>query len=417
MSSIRKLSIEDLDEFARIDTNAYPGVYNHTPEMQERLKSKLIETQKDDDSVDYFGLFREEKLLGGMRIHHYSMNLLSNIVPVGGVGSVAVDLLHKKEKVAKELIEYFLRYFRDKKVSMVALYPFRPDFYKQMGFGYGTKINQYKVKPHGFKAGKEKDNIQYITVDHKQLVIDCYNRFMKQTHGMMGKTTYELEALFKNPNMIMIGYLNEEKLEGYLSFSFKRESETNFTFNDIHVKEFVYENNEALSQLLSFLYSQADQFNRVVINTQDEHFHFLLNDPSNGTNEIIPSVYHESHTSGVGIMYRIVDIAEFFKQLNQYQFGNANCTIKLTVYDSFLPENEQNIVIKFNNGYQVMGIYENFDVELTLDISDFSSVVMCATDIKSLHRYGLVKLSDIAYLNTLNQMFKTHDKPICMTAF
>jgi predicted acetyltransferase len=415
MSLVKKLSTQELDEFIRIDTNAYPGVYNHSPDMQERIKKHITKTQLEDESADYYGIFREDKLIGGMRIHHYTMNVLSSMVPVGGVGSVAVDLLHKKEKVAKELLEYFLRYFREKQVSLVSLYPFRPDFYRQMGFGYGTKMNQYKVRPQAFRKDllSNKNCIQYLTAEHKDLVVDCFQRYAVKTHGMMEKSAFEADALFKNPNQLLVGYVQDERVEGYLSFSFKKESETNFALNDIHVKEFVYESKEALSQLLTFLYSQADQFNRIVFNTLDEHFHFLLNDPSNGTNELIPSVYHESHTSGVGMMYRVIDVARFF---GEHQFGIVDCSVKFNIKDSFLPENEQSIIVEFVDG-KASEVNGPFDVEVTMDISDFSSVVMCATDMKTLYRYGAIKITDEAYLNTLHALFNTHEKPICLTAF
>lgn len=415
MSLIKKLSLEELDEFIRIGTNAYPGVYNHSPDVQERIKKNITKTQLEDESADYYGIFRDNKLVGGMRLHHFAANVLSSKVSVGGIGSVAVDLLHKKEQVAKEMLEYFLRHFREKQVSLVALYPFRPDFYRQMGFGYGTKMNQYKVKPQGFRKDllSRKNYIQYLTLEHKDLVVECYQRYAVKTHGMMDKTAFGAEALFTNPNQLMVGYVQDGRVEGYLSFSFKRESETNFVFNDIHVKEFVYESKEALSQLLTFLHSQADQFNRIVINTHDEHFHFLLNDPCNGTNELIPIVHHESHTSGVGIMYRVVDVARFFEE---HQFGMVDCTVKFTIKDSFLPENEQTIVAQFIDG-KATEVKGSFDVEVTIDISDFSSVVMCATDMNSLYRYGALEISDETYLKTLHVLFKTHEKPICMTAF
>ncbi|MBE4909554.1 GNAT family N-acetyltransferase [Bacillus luteolus] len=415
MSLIKKLSLEELDEFIRIDTNAYPGVYNHSPDVQERIKKSITKTQLEDESADYYGIYRDTKLVGGMRIHHFTANVLSSKVPVGGIGSVAVDLLYKKEKVAKEILEYFVRHFRENQVSLVALYPFRPDFYSQMGFGYGTKMNQYKVKPEGFRKDllSSKNQIQFLTKEHKDLVVECYQRYAVKTHGMMDKTAFGAEALFVNPNQLMVGYVQNGKVEGYLSFSIKKESETNFVFNDIHVKEFVYENKEALSQLLTFLHSQADQFNRIVFNTHDEHFHFLLNDPSNGSNQLIPSVYHESHTSGVGLMYRVVDVARF---LEEHRFGMVDCTVKFNVKDSFFPENEQTLVVEFIDGKatEVNGPYE---VEVTMDISDFSSVVMCATDISSLYRYGAVDISDETYLKRLDVLFKTHEKPICMTAF
>ncbi|UZM99543.1 GNAT family N-acetyltransferase [Lysinibacillus sp. MHQ-1] len=57
-----------------------------------------MENQNHDESLNYFGLWEEGNLIGGMRLHDFQMNLFSKMIPIGGVGLVAVDLLHKKEK-------------------------------------------------------------------------------------------------------------------------------------------------------------------------------------------------------------------------------------------------------------------------------------------------------------------------------
>ena len=156
MSEIRKLNSEELKEFVDIVTNAYPGIMQPTEEMKEATLKRFSERQDQDDSLDFFGLFRNDRLLGGMRLHYYQMNLFGKYISVGGVGLVAVDLLHKKEKAAKELLEYFLSFFLDKGTNMVLLYPFRPDFYKKMGFGYGPKMHQYRFTPDSFPLGPSK---------------------------------------------------------------------------------------------------------------------------------------------------------------------------------------------------------------------------------------------------------------------
>ncbi|MFT4412340.1 enhanced intracellular survival protein Eis [Fredinandcohnia humi] len=417
MSIIRKLSVEELDEFVQIDTNAYPGVFNHSPEVQQRLKQQFHTTQESDPRTDYYGLFRDERLLGGMRLHHYTMNFSSTLMEVGGVGSVAVDLLHKKEGVAKELIEYFIAYFRNKNCPLVMLYPFRLDFYKKMGFGYGTKMNQYKIKPSSFPKYLGEKKLQFLTENHTKHILDCYNRYASTQHGMMLRTEIEADSFFKNPNLLYVGYVEEDKVLGYLSFTFKKESETNFSFNDLHVKEFIYENVEAKNQLFSFLHSQFDQINRVVIHTQDEYFHFPLQNPTNGTNHLLPSVYHEIECSGLGLMYRVVDVAGFFKVLKGHNFNNVTSRIKFVIQDSFVNENSGPIMVNFTDG--IASVVDNSDYEfvVSIDISDFSSLVMGVVTAKALFQNGLLAISDYRKLGVLNRLFQTEEKPICMTAF
>ncbi|MFD1739350.1 enhanced intracellular survival protein Eis [Bacillus salitolerans] len=417
MSEIRKLSLEELETYSDIVINAYPGVSNNSPDYREKLITRLTSIQEEDETIDFYGLFREDKLLGGMRIHTFTMNVLQHTIPTGGVGLVAVDLLHKKEKVAKEMIEGFIEMFKDKNVPLVMLYPFRPDFYKKMGFGYGSKMNQYRMNPSGLPKHAKKDHLQFAREEDGPLLVDCFNRYAKDTHGMIYKNGHEAKNYFQDPNKKIVVYKKDNVIEGYLSFSFKKMSETNFCLNDLVIHEFVYETNSAFMELCGFLESQADQVNRIVLNTQDEAFHHVLSDPRNHTNELIPSVYHESHTAGVGIMYRVIDVEQFFRIVPNHLFGYETVSIKLKIDDSFIQENSKDYLLKVTNGRIEVLKELTCDVTVGMDIADYSSLIMGAVDFQALYRFGKVQLSDESYISLLNQMFRTNQNPICMTLF
>lgn len=418
MSEIRKLTVAELKEFVEIFTNAYPGAMkNRTPEFKETILSRLIERQTEDSSIDFFGLFRENQLLGGMRIHDYQMNLFSKIIPIGGVGQVAVDLLHKKEKVAKELIDAFINMFLEKEVNIVALYPFRPDFYKKMGFGYGPKIHQYQFTPESFPKSNSKFGLKYLTVGDKAEVNKCYTKYMKTTHGMFLKTEFELDAMFKNPDNILIGFEEDHQIKGYIVFAFEKKSQTNFVHNDLIIKELIYETPETLLQLCNFLHTQADQINRVIWNTQEENAHFLTEDPRNGSHNLIPSVYHESNTSGVGLMYRVINVKGIFEDLKDHNFNLVNAKLKLKIIDSLLPQNNLELILQAEDGWVKLVENGDYEVEVSLDVSDFSSLLMGAVTFKELYFFGKAKLSHHSEWVKMNQLFAVTEKPRCITAF
>ena len=108
-------------------------------ENAQRFSERVKDTLENDPNVSFHGCYRNDQLIGMMRWHDLSMNVHGTQMLTGGIGMVAVDLLHKKEKVAKTMLEGFIGSYRERGVSLVSLYPFRVDFYKQMGFGVGTK--------------------------------------------------------------------------------------------------------------------------------------------------------------------------------------------------------------------------------------------------------------------------------------
>ncbi|MBN1889495.1 MAG: GNAT family N-acetyltransferase [Thermoflexales bacterium] len=423
MNTIRQLSEADFDDLIPVLANAYPAFIQLVSE-QDRIKFKeRLKAQDADPIVDFYGLYRKRKLLGTMRFFDFTMQLLSTKARVAGLGGVAVDLAHKKEKVARDMVAYFLRHHREKGICLAALYPFRPDFYKKMGFGYGAKMNRYQVKPASLPKNGRKERARFLRPDDKAALLACYNRCLAKTHGLIEKSAYDAQRIFEDAENRLIGYVEGEQLSGYLILAFQHVRD-NPDRNDILVKELVYENQAAVLGLLTFLHTQADQFEHVIFELQDDNFHYLLNDPRNDSGNRIAHLSQECNTQGLGIMYRLIDTAGAFKLLAAHNFGGQSCRLKLTVRDDFLPENEGSTLVHFENGLPCLAAGEhadndadNHEVEICLDIADFSSLLMGAVDFKSLCRYGLASISNASYTDTVNRIFLTEQKPVCMTLF
>ena len=239
MSEIRILSASDFDALARIFADAYPGIKLVSDEDRERFRLRALKLHEEEPTAHFHGLFRDGQLLGIMCLYDFSMNFLHTRIPVAGVGQVAVALPHKREHVAKEMMRYFLRHFRELGTPLVALYPFRPDFYRNMGFGYGTKMNQYHLRPVALPRGPSKAHIRFLHHEDRQALLDCYNRFGDRTHGMMVGTERDLTRLFENSEHRIIGYEKDNQIRGYLVFTF--EQGNSFIVNDIHIQEFICE--------------------------------------------------------------------------------------------------------------------------------------------------------------------------------
>ena len=415
MIETRALSPEDFGPAARIFGDAYPGFKIATEEERKRFSERAQKLHEEEPTAHFHGLLRDGKLQGMMCFYDFAANFLQTQIPVGGVGQVAVALPHKKEHVAKEMMRYFLRHYRDRDVPLAALYPFRPDFYRKMGFGYGTKVNQYRVEPTSLPKGPSKANVRYLSEADRPALVACYQRFTDRTHGMMAKSEREIRRLFAAPQHRLVGYEKDGMIQGYLVFTF--ETGDTFILNDIQVQELIYENVEALSELMTFLHSQADQIRHVIINTQDEYFHYLLLDPRNGSQRLIPDVYHESNAQGVGLMYRVIDLHSIFSLLHEHDFGGQTCTLELDIVDSFLPENAGCTLLHFEEGHVRRLESGKHDVSVSLDISEFSSLLAGCVDFGSLFRYGLAQISDPDYVPTITRIFAVEQKPVCTTSF
>jgi predicted acetyltransferase len=233
---------------------------------------------------------------------------------------------------------------------------------------------------------------------------------------MIEKTLFELDRLFMRRDIRIIGYRNEGQLEGYMVFRFEKAHDNNMVMNNLIIEEWVYLNTEALGEFLTFLHTQDDQIHRVAVQTLDPSFYYLLQDPRNETNNVIPHVYHEMHTSGVGLMYKVLNIEGLFHALKDYNFNHVSCRMKLVVSDTF-ESKIHSLTIHFIEGKAMVLPCGESDFVLSLDISDFSALMMGAVTFETLHQFGIAQVSNDHYIPLIEKVFLTPQKPVCLSGF
>jgi predicted acetyltransferase len=410
-SVVRPLRDEELPEFVRIAKAAYPGATMSPDDLLERLRRTANDA---DPAIAAFGAFRDEQLVGVMRLFDFTMSFHGTMLPVGGVGFVGVDLLHKKRHVAKDLIAAYLRHYRERGATLAALYPFRPDFYRQMGFGYGTPINSYRLRAAAFPAGP-RDHLRHLSRADAPAILACHNRYVARTHGMFVRGEALMSRMLESPERRVVAYCAGDEVQGYLIYGFERGG--NFIDNALEIVELIYEHPAALRELCAFIRVQADQCERVVWITHDDQMHHLVHDPRNGSNRLIPSVYHETNAQGVGLMYRLIDAPGFFRALAGHRFGGESLVLAIDLRDSFLPEQAGELVVRFADGRPTLDPTARPDARIGLSVEDLSALVMGSVDFRTLQRYGLAEIDDPGYSGTVQRLFLSEARPICLTAF
>lgn len=411
MRKITKLRLKDIPQMVDISINAYPGfTYPNRSKYIERIQ----EIQRNNPVINFYGCYDNDKLTGVQRLHDFQMNFRGKMISTTGVGGIAVDLLHKKEKVCRDMIRYFLAYAHKRNSPIAILYPFRPDFYVKMGFGYGSPLFQYKVLPEAFPQGTGKEHLKFLSLEDVELLVDFYNQQARQRHGYCLKKESDFKGFFKNPQNRVIGYLKGGKLKGYFVAKFVKAHKTNFVINNLEIIELVYADRQVFSEFSTFLQTQADQIKRIVLNTFDPEFYHLLKDVRKGNDELFPSVYHDSFSAGIGVMYKIIDLKKFFTVAEN--FGKVNIVIKFKIKDSFAGASLKTQIVSFNQGKCVV-VKKDPDVELTMEISDFSALVMGSLSFKQAFKHGKAKLTNEKYAEKIHRLFYTEAKPQCLNWF
>lgn len=408
MSEIRELREDkDFRKYVEIVSFAYPYMNINT---EEDIKREIDWMKKgtEKERIKIFGYFKGEELITASVYHDFIMNYSGIKIKAGGLGLVATNFFHKKEGGARELIQHHIRFNRERGNKILMLYPFRSDFYKKMGWGFGPKNNVYKIKTQNIPKGDTKEHIIYLTKDDIDELYDFYLRIFERIHGVLYKEKEDMERYFSNPSQRIVGYKEDGKIYGYLTFSFVPSKSS--MQSDMEVKEILYENPEVLWEFLTFFNSQGDQINSIIIHTQDENFHFIFDNPGSISDCPLPTIYNQINISGVGVMYRVSDIKGLFEDLKECNFNGKSIKLKITVEDGFCEENKS-IVIHFDEGYPKLMNDKEYETEVFIKMPEFSSLIMGSVDFITLYKYGLCEIYPEKYVNLVDDLFRKREKP------
>lgn len=419
MREIRRLTDEaQYLDYSRICVNAYPGMKTDAKDMARRFQ----ESSENNPMVGHWGVYEGPAMIGGMLLLDLEMNCFGRFIPAGGVGMVAVDQIHRKRGAARDIVNFFLDRCLERGESIALLYPFRPDFYHRMGFGYGAKMEEYSFTPASVPGSPSTGGLTYLGPDDVGRLEACYARAAARQHGFCRRSRYQMGRLAKHHGeaRTLVGYPADGELRGYMAFEFRKAHETSLLKNDLVIREWIWDGPEALTVFCSWLNSLADQVNRISYATQQRDFHYLLKDARNGSDYVFPYVTHETNVAGVGLMYRVVSLRVLLEAMAGRDFNGATAAVDLELTDTFRPANAGLHRLTFEGGRLRLdgkpGKAGSSAVPLSIDVADLASLLMGSVDLATLHRFGRVGVPSEA-VGLLTKLFRTDEKPECLTSF
>lgn len=411
---LREIEDQDLEQWATIYSNSYPNFSSSISAVIERFKTII----NDDKDSTLWGLFNDDKLLGGMRIIEYDLNYFGEKIKAGGLGSVAVDPLARCQGVARKLVDFYLKQCNDQKRSLAILYPFRPQFYYQMGFGYGAKTYRFKFQPASLAKFSNNGGVFALSLDDLSAFLACYDNYAQNTHGCCFHNRQDAIDFFKQnvEKKQLIGFEKNNQLQGYLAYHYQKNSVENLLGQELMIKQWIWNTDAALKALTRFLYNQRDQVSNISFTTQDPNFIYLLTDPRDISNNMMPLISHKSSDCGLGIMYRVVDLMQLWQVSKRREFSGPNLMFSIAITDSFKQE-VTNYLFEFQDQRWVsLTKNEKTTPHFSMSLSDFSSLLMGAVTFYDLFIWGKI-IGEKELLIPINQIFASLKPPYCITTF
>jgi predicted acetyltransferase len=417
MDDIRRLEWSELPRFAEISAGAYPLFIPQPGGTLQAFTDDLKTRVDEDPRMGLWGFFRDGSMLGGMIFYDFRMNLFGNLAPVGGVGLVSVDLASRKQHIAREMIRFFLKHYDEHGAPLAALYPFRPDFYRKMGFGFGTPSYEHVIPPACLPSSEMRKFVRLAALEDTPAIAACYWGAFTGTHGLFEKHEQDFRRPLEKNRCRIAVFEAVGGIQGYASFGFEKVPSDNMVFQDVIVHDIVWNTREAFEGLLGFLHGLADQVRFVRIHLQDEEFVNILVDPRDSSGRIFPPVFHQSALQGIGIMYRILDLKWLFELTVGHHFGSESFTLTIDLEDSFVQEKSGSTIVRFEEGIPKVIPKARPGLKMSISVECLSSLVLGCVRFRNLYDYGLAGLSDAASVDVVDAAFRVPRRPICWTAF
>lgn len=414
MLKIDSLKKSEIEDYVSVVIDAYP---DDDRENSDSLVDYLNKSLDKDDYIRYWKAAYGNDIVGTMRFLDYQMNIRNKKVSASGLGLVAVSPLHRKKGIARTMMEFYISENEKAGVDFLILYPFNLAFYRKAGFGYGTKQRMYKLLPSSFPA-YPAENLCFMKEEDSRAAWDCFRIFAEKTNGMIFRKEGYFDRAADSIGSRVLVFRKGDTIEGYLKYHYKKEKPDYEYDCNLIVTELVYNSGEALKSFIGFLRNQKDQAVRIHITSQDEYLFFLLDNPLNGEKDTFKTEQLESYNSALSMMYRVTNVSRLFGNFGDIRFGHDDFTMKLSIRDTLYPPNNRPAIISFEKGCPSVCTEScAFDFELSMDISDFSSLFAGAVNLKKLVQFGLAEISDITWLERADRALSYSDKPQCFTGF
>lgn len=409
--TIRPLTQGDLEDYLDIYLNAYPAFKSLDDDCREQYRRRYSREIAEGKDVLAVGLFEDGTLIATMKLVSFSMNLYGQMQKACGLMSLAVHPLHKKKGAALDMVRYFEDYARDTGALVTLLLPFSIAFYRRMGYGFGAKLDEYRVPTVCLPKPENLDGLLLLKAEDVPQVLACHQRFAERNHGALAKFSEEVYNMESDTQVRRIGYVEDGSLKGYLAFRFEDASDVNYTQNRISVEEMVYEDGTVLRKLLGFLRLQADLAQTVVLRTGEADFYHLLEDPQDVSGNYIPYGFLQTNVSAVGTMFKVLDPAEFISATAYRKLPEETVTVRF-VYEDELAHREKTVTVGFAGGHwSALEDDAEPDVTVWCRAADLSSMLLGSCGLSSMVRMGGVGVSDPALAEKVDRLLYLSRKP------
>lgn len=331
--NFRQATPDDIYRLARLWAQSFPGerrVEDRAAQLGARIPYGGVETA--------WLLEERGRLAGAFRGFAMRQHLGGALIPMLGLASVATAPTARRRGVGRALCVHALRVGRERGDLVSVLYPFRPSFYRRLGWGVAGELESHHFSPSALPAYDEAAGVRAAEEDDYGSIMHCYSRVAARSNGLIERDG-GIWAFHLSQERVFPFLYEANGVSGYILARFAPGSAPGEGL--LSVVELVAEDDVAYRGLLGWLALQRDQVREVRYDARpDERFEFRLEDPRPPGFRPARRLWYPTAHRIRGPMLRIIDLPGLFEARTRWGMVEGEAfTSRLEVEDAELPEN------------------------------------------------------------------------------
>jgi predicted acetyltransferase len=271
------------------------------------------------------------------------------VLPVTGVGSVAVSPEHRRRGVGEAFMKSALREMRQRGNPLSALYAFKGAYYRKLGYGVAETVHQLAISASNLPASDEARQVRRLRFPDRAAVQAIYERVAAQGHfAISRRPEWWTQRLWTYPgDWVVYEGRRRGQIEGYLYYEVET-SRGPFKLA-VTLGEFVAATPEAHRGLVGHLASLADQVEEIhYAAPADSVWLTLLKTAQNLRPGAEIAAFLDSGGVANGAMFRITDVKPALEMLPVG--SSARGDLALEVADPVLTQNARTYRVSAREG-------------------------------------------------------------------
>jgi len=291
----------------------------------------------------------EGQVVASLVLYPLSAWARGQVLPVTGVGSVAVSPEHRRRGVGESLLRAALREMRQRGSHLSALYAFKGAYYRRLGYGVGEVVHQLAVSAANLPASDEARRVRRLMFPDRAAVQSLYERVATQGHfALLRRPAWWTQRLWTYPgDWVVYEGRRRGQIEGYLYYEVET-SRGPFRLA-VTLGEFVAATPEAHRGLVGHLASLADQVEEIhYAAPSDSVWLSILRTAQNLRPGAEIAAFLDSGGVANGAMFRITDVKAALEMMPAA--SQARGELALEVEDPVLAQNARTYRVSARDG-------------------------------------------------------------------